>query len=100
MRDVSEALALCISDRRLWLVGLIVATFEGSMYAFVFNWTPALQSETVPPPYGLIFSAFMMACMCGASLFSLMDSNLSPAKLLLPVFVLSALALSASNLFT
>merc|ERR1719498_814903 len=41
-----------------------------------------------------------MACMCGASLFSLMDSGMPPAKLLLPVFVLSALALSASNFFT
>eukprot|EP00443_Scrippsiella_acuminata_P093984 CAMPEP_0115475064 /NCGR_PEP_ID=MMETSP0271-20121206/54419_1 /TAXON_ID=71861 /ORGANISM="Scrippsiella trochoidea, Strain CCMP3099" /LENGTH=148 /DNA_ID=CAMNT_0002902415 /DNA_START=54 /DNA_END=498 /DNA_ORIENTATION=+ len=38
------------------------------MFAFVFNWTPALEDKSVPPPLGLIFSAFMMSCMCGASL--------------------------------
>jgi MFS family permease len=100
MESLGVAFTAIRSSWRIAVLGLIVSCFEGSMYAFVFNWTPALQSETVPPPYGLIFSAFMMACMCGASLFSLMDSNTSPAKLLLPVFVLSALALSASNFFT
>merc|ERR1719242_77268 len=57
--------AMC-SDWRVPLLGLTVAAFESSMYAFVFNWTPALDSgASGTPPHGLIFSMFMMACMCG-----------------------------------
>jgi len=55
-------------DRRLWMLACVVACFEGSMFAFVFNWTPALEDKETPPPLGLIFSAFMMACMCGSCL--------------------------------
>jgi len=97
MRDVSEALALCISDRRLWLVGLIVATFEGSMYAFVFNWTPALQSSEVPPPYGLIFALFMMACMSGAAISTMTDGLIKPETRLALAFGVGAVSLGIAS---
>merc|ERR1719499_854649 len=71
------------SDSRTFLLCFVVACFEGSMFAFVFNWTPALQSETTPPPYGLIFSLFMMACMCGASTATLMANSLTSATRLM-----------------
>lgn len=66
-------------DTRTLLLCLVVSCFEGSMYAFVFNWTPALDSATTPPPYGLIFALFMMACMCGASAATLMANACKPA---------------------
>lgn len=75
-------------------LGIVVAAFEGSMYAFVFNWTPALQSQELPPPHGLIFSTFMMACMCGSSIFTLTDPAIPPARTLLVVMLLSVFALS------
>eukprot|EP00747_Dinoflagellata_sp_TGD_P066043 gnl/TRDRNA2_/TRDRNA2_154626_c1_seq1.p1 gnl/TRDRNA2_/TRDRNA2_154626_c1~~gnl/TRDRNA2_/TRDRNA2_154626_c1_seq1.p1 ORF type:complete len:459 (+),score=86.40 gnl/TRDRNA2_/TRDRNA2_154626_c1_seq1:191-1378(+) len=78
---------------RILILGLVVASFEGCMFAFVFNWTPALDSKSVPPPHGLIFSLFMMACMCGASAFSLTDAK--PSTVLLPTFVLAAASLGA-----
>lgn len=99
MQSLSSAIQVMRSSWKICAVGLIVSCFEGSMFAFVFNWTPALDSKEVPPPYGLIFSAFMMACMCGSSIFSLIDSNTHPTKILLPVFALSAAALMLSNYF-
>ncbi len=41
--------------------------FEGSMYTFVFLWTPALQPHGEDIPFGLIFSIFMVACMAGSA---------------------------------
>ncbi|CAK9111493.1 unnamed protein product [Durusdinium trenchii] len=105
------------SDWRVPLLGLAVAAFESSMYVFVFNWTPALDGCSAgTPPHGLIFSAFMMACMCGSSLFNLLDASIAPIKVrprlaskvglvpkaLWPVCLLAAGALAtvASSLFT
>eukprot|EP00929_Paragymnodinium_shiwhaense_P002208 TRINITY_DN10241_c0_g3_i1.p1 TRINITY_DN10241_c0_g3~~TRINITY_DN10241_c0_g3_i1.p1 ORF type:complete len:606 (-),score=114.99 TRINITY_DN10241_c0_g3_i1:173-1990(-) len=62
-----NALVLLFSDCRIICLCIIVACYEASMYAFVFHWTPALESKIVPPPHGVIFACFMMACMCGAS---------------------------------
>lgn len=67
-----NAFHLIRQDKRVWLLGIVVACFEGSMFSFVFNWTPALENRAVPPPLGLIFSGFMMACMCGSSLSTLL----------------------------
>lgn len=91
------------SNYQVPLLGLAVAAFESSMYAFVFNWTPALDSGSVTtPPHGLIFSAFMMACMCGSSLFSLLDTAVQPAKVLIPICLCAAAALGlvAASLYT
>lgn len=55
------------SNMNLMMLALVVSCFEGSMYAFVFNWTPALEDKANPPPLGIIFALFMMACMCGSS---------------------------------
>eukprot|EP00929_Paragymnodinium_shiwhaense_P002210 TRINITY_DN10241_c0_g4_i2.p1 TRINITY_DN10241_c0_g4~~TRINITY_DN10241_c0_g4_i2.p1 ORF type:complete len:145 (-),score=28.60 TRINITY_DN10241_c0_g4_i2:80-514(-) len=58
----SSAGSLLVGDMRMLLLCVIVACYESSMYAFVFHWTPALESKVVPPPHGVIFSLFMMAC--------------------------------------
>eukprot|EP00928_Gymnodinium_smaydae_P037819 TRINITY_DN26209_c0_g1_i1.p1 TRINITY_DN26209_c0_g1~~TRINITY_DN26209_c0_g1_i1.p1 ORF type:complete len:434 (+),score=90.29 TRINITY_DN26209_c0_g1_i1:108-1409(+) len=68
MQLVGNAFKLLSRDRRVWLLCVVVSCFEASMFAFVFNWTPVLESKEIPPPYGLIFALFMMACACGASL--------------------------------
>lgn len=41
------------------------------MYAFVFEWTPALTTPASTPPHGLVFSAFMLAYMGGSTAVSL-----------------------------
>merc|ERR550514_399660 len=73
-----------LTNWRIASMGVVVSAFEGSMFAFVFNWTPVLESKTVPPPHGLIFALFMMACMCGASVFSLFCCNMKPLHVLIP----------------
>mmetsp|Transcript_102511 Transcript_102511/g.289527 ORF Transcript_102511/g.289527 Transcript_102511/m.289527 type:complete len:486 (-) Transcript_102511:131-1588(-) len=78
LTSLKDVLRLFSSDIRIAMLCIIVACFEGSMYALVFNWTPALESEGAPLPHGLIFASFMMACMCGVSLAS-MTSNLMSA---------------------
>lgn len=62
-------------DWRIWLLGTVVSLFEGSMFIFVFNWTPAFTSQVRSPPFGLIFATFMVACMGGSSLFGILSSR-------------------------
>lgn len=42
--------------------------FEGSMYTFVFLWTPALSPNGEPIPHGMIFSCFMASSMVGSAI--------------------------------
>lgn len=86
VQNFVEAVSLLRSDSRTLFLGLAVACFEGSMFAFVFNWTPALESKVVPPPYGLIFALFMMSCMCGASISTLIAPYVKPTWRLVSVF--------------
>merc|ERR1719447_2582107 len=41
--NLMDGVRLLIQDRRLALLGVIVSAFEGSMFAFVFYWTPVLS---------------------------------------------------------
>lgn len=94
--SLKAGMAAMCSSWKVPVIGLAVSAFEGSMYAFVFNWTPALDHGAgQAPPHGLIFSAFMMACMCGSSCFGMISASVTPAKVLVPVIVTSALAMGA-----
>lgn len=57
-----------ISNRKVALLGLMQALFEGSMYTFVFLWTPALSPNGEQIPHGMIFACFMVSCMAGSAL--------------------------------
>jgi len=74
--NLSIACKLLTSNLNIVLLAVIVSCFEGSMFAFVFNWTPSLHSDAVPPPHGWIFSMFMMACMSGASTATIIGSSI------------------------
>ncbi|XP_021767898.1 molybdate-anion transporter-like [Chenopodium quinoa] len=58
------------SDEKIALLGAIQSLFEGSMYTFVFLWTPALSPNDEEIPHGFIFATFMLASMLGSSLAS------------------------------
>jgi len=96
--NLSTAFALLRTDRNMVLMAVVVSCFEGSMFAFVFNWTPALESKTIPPPHGVIFALFMMACMCGASVATILGNSLKPDVRLLGTFgvAISSFAIMAS----
>lgn len=58
---------LAAMDQNLWVLGITQSLFLGSMYTFVFLWTPALEDSNTP--YGLIFSIFMVMISIGSGIF-------------------------------
>jgi len=96
LQAVTAAIKTVMTNRDVLFTGLIQSLFEGSMYTFVFMWTPALTDPTsdTKPPYGLIFATFMVACMAGSSLFSLIHSRTDPSAVIYIPLSVSALALS------
>ena len=58
------------TDEKIALLGAIQSLFEGSMYTFVFLWTPALSPNGEDIPHGFIFATFMLSSMLGSYLAS------------------------------
>lgn len=91
-------LRLLLKDRRILALGLNTTIFEGSMYLFVFFWSPAIISARIlnntdspSPPFGVIFSCFMCAMMLGSLIFSSVkpSSTHDAARLMLNVLALA-----------
>mmetsp|Transcript_1340 Transcript_1340/g.1805 ORF Transcript_1340/g.1805 Transcript_1340/m.1805 type:complete len:476 (-) Transcript_1340:205-1632(-) len=81
-----SAFTTTIRSKDILLCGIISSLFEGSMYIFVFMWTPALRDGTEDLPFGLIFSTFMVSCMAGSSLFSVLSDHIKGEKLAVYIF--------------
>ncbi|XP_074291757.1 uncharacterized protein LOC141618551 [Silene latifolia] len=83
------------SDEKIALLGAIQSLFEGSMYTFVFLWTPALSPNDEEIPHGFIFATFMLASMLGSSIASrlLARSSLKAESYMQVVFSVSAVSL-------
>ncbi|KAG7016808.1 Molybdate-anion transporter [Cucurbita argyrosperma subsp. argyrosperma] len=83
------------SDEKIALLGAIQSLFEGSMYTFVFLWTPALSPNNEDIPHGFIFATFMLASMLGSSLASRLMARNSPKveSYMQIVFVVSSASL-------
>eukprot|EP00899_Mesostigma_viride_P004902 jgi/Mesvir1/14412/Mv09798-RA.1 len=60
------------NDQRILLLGLVQSLFEGSMYTFVFLWTPSLQAGGQHIPHGLVFACFMVCIMIGSTVASIL----------------------------
>jgi hypothetical protein len=90
-----QGLNLLRTNRLVLICGLVQSLFEGAMYSFVFEWTPALTPAGTSPPYGTIFATFMVCCMAGSQLVGKALSNgRSPYHALPIVFLVSALSLA------
>jgi MFS family permease len=71
-----------INSKAILFTGLVSSLFEGSMYIFVFMWTPAMKEKTDGDiPFGVIFATFMVCCMAGSSLFSIFIGTIKNEKL-------------------
>ncbi|KAL5750112.1 hypothetical protein ACOSP7_024715 [Xanthoceras sorbifolium] len=83
------------ADEKIALLGAIQSLFEGSMYTFVFLWTPALSPNDEEIPHGFIFATFMLASMLGSSFASrlLAHSSQKVESYMQIVFVISAASL-------
>ncbi|XP_020277338.1 molybdate-anion transporter-like [Asparagus officinalis] len=88
------ALAIA-SDEKIALLGAIQSLFEGSMYTFVFLWTPALSPNEEDIPHGFIFATFMLSSMLGSSVASRLVTrpNLKVESYMQIVFAISAFTL-------
>jgi MFS transporter, MFS domain-containing protein family, molybdate-anion transporter len=86
-----------IRNRDVLLCGIISSLFEGSMYIFVFMWTPLLKSFLADGdgdlPFGLIFATFMVCCMTGSSIFSILVDKYPVEKLAIAIFAVGAVAM-------
>jgi hypothetical protein len=83
------------SDEKIALLGAIQSLFEGSMYTFVFLWTPALSPNHEDIPHGFIFATFMLSSMLGSSIASRLMAQSSPKveSYMQIVFVISSASL-------
>lgn len=85
----TSALYTTVHNKEILYAGLICSLFEGSMYIFVFMWSPAmmkLSEEGESLPFGLIFATFMVCCMAGSSLFSVAINSVKVEKLGVYIF--------------
>ncbi|CAB9514220.1 Molybdate-anion transporter [Seminavis robusta] len=99
-----QAFLMAMRNNEILFCGLISSLFEGSMYIFVFMWTPAMTGgdADIKLPFGLIFSTFMVNCMIGSSLFGiLMDKGIKVENLGVGIFALASFSMfivaTASN---
>ena len=101
---VKNALKTVLTDKRILTLGLASCFFEGSMYLFVFFWTPALKATQIRHgnapipnlPLGMIFACFMASVMFGSLAFNLMVSKyqlISHARLLTTIFATASMSL-------
>jgi len=67
-----KAIHLLRTDVRVLLLAVVQTCFEGSLFLFVFIWTPALSANgNRSIPHGMIFGMFMICCMIGSFIFRL-----------------------------
>ncbi|KAK8559491.1 hypothetical protein V6N13_026912 [Hibiscus sabdariffa] len=82
-------------DEKITLLGAIQSLFEGSMYTFVFLWTPALSPNDEDIPHGFIFATFMLSSMLGSSVASRLLAHQCPRpeSYMQTVFMISSVSL-------
>ncbi|CAL5220451.1 g2470 [Coccomyxa viridis] len=90
------------NDQKIALLGAMQSLFEGSMYTFVFLWTPALSPAGEHLPHGMIFACFMVASMAGSALAGRLLApalNVRVERYMQAVFAVSAVALFVPVIF-
>ncbi|KAK8946824.1 hypothetical protein KSP39_PZI007356 [Platanthera zijinensis] len=83
------------SDEKIALLGAMQSLFEGSMYTFMFLWTPALSPNEENIPLGFISATFMLSSMLGSSIASRLLAHSTPKveSYMQIIFAISALTL-------
>lgn len=90
-----QALQVIQKNQQILCLGLIQSFFEGSMYSFVFEWTPALtRTMGEDLPFGTIFATFMVGCMFGSQVFGWAVRSVRIERILVFTCLVSAISLS------
>mmetsp|Transcript_11472 Transcript_11472/g.20277 ORF Transcript_11472/g.20277 Transcript_11472/m.20277 type:complete len:471 (-) Transcript_11472:238-1650(-) len=93
LESMHSAFQLIMAHADIRNLGIVCSLFEASMFIFVFKWTPLVTDPTgAPPPYGTIFSTFMVSCMLGSRIFSFLTQLLPVSKVGQGLLVLALLS--------
>uniref|UniRef100_A0A0M3I346 MFS domain-containing protein n=1 Tax=Ascaris lumbricoides TaxID=6252 RepID=A0A0M3I346_ASCLU len=89
------------NDGKVICLCLIQSLFEGAMYVFVLEWTPALThaSNGESIPHGYIFASFMVAIMMGSSIFKMLSKYYRPESFMRIVLLISSFCLAIPIIF-
>eukprot|EP00756_Hemistasia_phaeocysticola_P067016 Hpha_TRINITY_DN9652_c0_g1::TRINITY_DN9652_c0_g1_i1::g.184472::m.184472 len=91
-KGLGRALRVVREDRKVMLLGLLQSLFEGSMYTFVFAWTPVLET-TGAVPHGMVFATFMVCCSLGGSFTEILRRRWAPEVYMQGVFLVAAVSM-------
>ena len=91
------ALQVLQRDPKIALLGLIQSLFEGSMYIFVFMWTPKMEPHFAPLPHGRIFGCFMACLMLGSACLGPIAKRFPAENYTRTLFAISALTMAVDN---
>eukprot|EP00667_Euglena_gracilis_P010916 EG_transcript_11126 len=85
----------CIrADRKVLLLGLSSALYEGATYTFVFMWVPTLQAVTPERlPTGLVFACFMLSITLGGMLFEQLVEILALERAAVLVYAIATVSM-------
>merc|ERR1719164_233502 len=99
--NFGKAAYALFEDKKILLCGLICSSFESSMFIFVFNWTPCLMEPKQPvPPFGHIFTGFMIFCLLGTRVYSYLSKTLAVEYIGLVIMLVSTACHLTVYLFT
>jgi len=101
---IKKGVAAMFSSYSILMICIAQTFFEGSMYIFVFLWTPALGSVADGDiHHGWIFSVFMLCCMLGSEVLKqiqerkvMSDKNIATLTFTVAVFCFFALSYSTT----
>uniref|UniRef100_A0A915BHX8 Molybdate-anion transporter n=1 Tax=Parascaris univalens TaxID=6257 RepID=A0A915BHX8_PARUN len=100
-RHFADAIHAMRNDGKMICLCFIQSLFEGAMYVFVLEWTPALTyaSDTGTIPHGYIFASFMVAIMMGSSIFKVLSKYCRPESFMRIVLLISSICLAMPIIF-
>ena len=87
-----NTLRTTMNSKEILYRGVVCSSFEGSMYIFVFTWTLSVTAKSSLDviPFNLIFYIFMLSCMTGSSIYSILIRNVKNEKIGVGAFVVAA----------
>jgi len=105
VQTFSSAIKVLRADTKILLLGASQSLFEGSMYTFVFLWSPALTAATALPgdtknsklPFGLIFAVFMVCIMIGSAGFDYLIKQYPAQRISFILHAIASLAFLGSS---
>jgi len=109
-QSMKDSVKIVFSSGDILICGIVTALFEGSLFIFVFLWTPALSEvskgndtsmkgslstddDDVESQLGLIFATFMVSCMTGSSLYTILKGYLKDEVIGIYVMLFAASSL-------